>query len=147
MQMISAGGMEVLTDGVRVADEDNPRGYFEFEAVKRVKNDNSWVVENTGRAVKMIYKLLYDLPTGYHYQIVFMRRAMAEILASQESMLARTGKHGASAPRERLAMIFERQLKDILEFINQSPNFELLEISYNCLVVNPAESGLSGPRT
>ena len=34
MQMLSAGGMSVVTDGERQADADNPRGYFEWERIK-----------------------------------------------------------------------------------------------------------------
>jgi hypothetical protein len=34
MQMLSAGGMPVLSDGQRSADANNPRGYYELEPVK-----------------------------------------------------------------------------------------------------------------
>ena len=34
MQMLQAGGLEILTDAVRMADASNPKGYLEFEAVK-----------------------------------------------------------------------------------------------------------------
>ena len=34
MRMLQAGGMPLVVDGVRAADEDNPVGYFEVERVK-----------------------------------------------------------------------------------------------------------------
>ena len=34
MQLLEAGGMPVMTDGQRGADVDNPRGYYEWEAIK-----------------------------------------------------------------------------------------------------------------
>ena len=40
MQMLKAGGMELLTDEIRTPDEDNPRGYYEYEPVKKL-NDNA----------------------------------------------------------------------------------------------------------
>ena len=34
MKMLDAGGLPLVTDSLRVADEDNPKGYYEFERVK-----------------------------------------------------------------------------------------------------------------
>jgi hypothetical protein len=62
MQMLAAGGMTLLTDHARAADEDNPKGYFEHEAVKRTKHDPAWLDEADGKVVKMVHLLLYDLP-------------------------------------------------------------------------------------
>ena len=62
MQMLQAGGIPILTDNVRQADDDNPRGYYEFEPVKRTKQDPSWLNAANGKAVKMVYLLLRDLP-------------------------------------------------------------------------------------
>ena len=42
MQMLAAEGLQVLTDGQRTADQHNPRGYFELEAVKHTRTDHSW---------------------------------------------------------------------------------------------------------
>ena len=38
MRMLEAGGLEIVTDGVRVADDSNPRGYYEDERVKRLES-------------------------------------------------------------------------------------------------------------
>ena len=62
MRMLDAGGLPALTDNIRTADEDNPRGYYEFEPVKKTKEDASWLERAPGKVVKMVYRLLYDLP-------------------------------------------------------------------------------------
>src|SRR5262245_40494991 len=92
MQLLDAGGVEVVTDGVRAADPDNPRGYYEFEKVKQVKRDASWLPGVRGKAVKMVSQLLLDLPPTERYRVVFMERDLAETIDSQERMLQRLGR-------------------------------------------------------
>ena len=46
-------------------DEDNPKGYYEFEPVKKTKENASWVTDAVGKVVKMVYMLLYDLPETF----------------------------------------------------------------------------------
>ena len=36
MKMLEAGGVPIVTDGLRTADEDNPKGYYELERVKNL---------------------------------------------------------------------------------------------------------------
>src|SRR5437660_12828449 len=98
MQMLENGGVPVVTDHIRTADTDNPRGYYEFEQVKKIKQDASWLPATRGKAVKMVSQLLYDLPTSERYKIIFMERDLDEVLASQEKMLERLGRK--AAPRE-----------------------------------------------
>src|SRR5262245_36404912 len=83
MQMLDGGGIEVVTDNVRTADTDNPRGYYELEKVKRIKHDASWLPETRGKAFKMVSQLLYDLPPTECYRIIFMERDFDEMLLSQ----------------------------------------------------------------
>src|SRR5262245_19571590 len=97
MQVLDAGGVEVVTDNVRAADTDNPRGYYEFEKVKQVKRDASWLPDTRGKAVKMVSQLLTDLPPTERYRVVFMERDFEEMLDSQERMLRRLGR--PAAPR------------------------------------------------
>jgi hypothetical protein len=87
--MLEAGGMPILTDGFRVPDLDNPQGYYEDERVKTLKEDNIWLDEAEGKAVKIISHLLYYLPPIKHYKILFMKRALEEVVASQNAMLDR----------------------------------------------------------
>jgi len=131
MKMLAAGGLEPLTDSIRAADEDNPKGYFEFERVKQIENDIAWLVDARGRAVKLISALLKHLPPSYNYKVIFMRRAMAEILASQRQMLIRRGEPADVVPDEKMAAMFERHLAQVESWLAAQPNIDTIYISYN----------------
>jgi hypothetical protein len=137
MQMLAAGGIPVLTDGVRAADADNPYGYFEYEPVKRSAADVSWVTEAVGKAVKVIHLLLPSLPPTYQYRVLFIRRDVGEVLASQRRMLDRTDRRGAELPDQRLAEVFERQVDRALEWLERQPQFSLLLLDYRQVTENP----------
>src|ERR1041385_2006037 len=91
MKMLVAGGLEALTDNIRTADEDNPEGYFEFEMVKKLGDDRSWLADARGKCVKIVSSFLKHLPQDFTYKIIFMRRNIEEVLASQRQMLVRRG--------------------------------------------------------
>ena len=103
MQMLASGGIEVLTDNLRTADADNPRGYYEFEKVKQIERDSSWLPQARGKAVKMVSQLLYHLPAGERYRVLFLERDLGEVLLSQEKMLRRLGRPAAPADEMRRA--------------------------------------------
>ena len=137
MQMIHAGGIPALTDKVRASDEDNPKGYFELEAVKRTKKDVSWLAEAGGRVVKMVHLLLYDLPSDHQYRVVFMRRDLREVIRSQGVMLERRGTDGARLTDEQLIKAYEGQLAKIQRWLDDQPNFQVHQVSYNTLISDP----------
>src|SRR6202035_5465678 len=85
----SARGMHVLSDGLRAADEDNPRGYLEFERVKNLLKDSKWLFEGRGEAVKIVAPLLAALPPNLPCRVILTERDTEEVLDSQERMLAR----------------------------------------------------------
>jgi len=137
MQALDAGGLPILTDHVREKDEDNPKGYFEFEPAKRTKKDPSWVSRAQGKAVKIIYRLVYDLPDEYVYRIIFMCREMGEVLASQKKMLKRSGRSGADVGDEILAELFTKQLSELKSWVEGRDNFLMLEINYKDIISQP----------
>ena len=137
MRMLDAGGIPALTDNVRRADEDNPRGYYEYEPVKQTKQDPSWLDTAGGRVVKMVYRLLYDLPPGRRYRIVFMKRNLNEVVASQDVMLSRRGREGGGLSKEKLIGLFEQQLAEFDQWVRQQPHFEVLYVSYNDVLTDP----------
>jgi hypothetical protein len=139
MQILAAGGMPILTDGQRVADPDNLRGYFEFEAVKETKRNPAWLTDAVGRAVKMVHVLLYDLPAGYSYRVILMKRKLEEVLASQRVMLDRQGKKGANLSPAQLAVIYQKQLSQLEDWLSKQDHFRALTVSYNDLVAEPRE--------
>ena len=138
MQMLAAGGMPVLTDGVRAADEDNPFGYFEYEPAKRSARDVGWVGEAVGKAVKVVHLLLPCLPAEYEYRVLLIRREMGEVLASQRRMLERAGRRGAELPEGRLAEVLEGQVTRVMEWVGRQGNFSMLELEYAGVTKEPA---------
>jgi hypothetical protein len=137
MQMLENGGVAVVTDRIRFADPDNPRGYYEFEQVKTIKRDASWLPAMRGRAFKMVSQLLYDLPPSETYRIVFMERDLEETLLSQEKMLTRLGR--IAAPREQMKRALTLHLERLHEWLSLQGNMEVLFVRYNDLVEQPRE--------
>ncbi len=137
MQMLDAGGVPLVTDGVRPTDADNLKGYFEFEPVKHTRTDPSWVGQAVGKAVKMIYMLLADLPSEYPYRVIFMRRELCEVIRSQQAMLARRGESGAALDPVEMVRVFERQLAKTDAWLDQQPAFEVLSVNYRDVIDDP----------
>ncbi|MCH7871448.1 MAG: sulfotransferase family protein [Planctomycetes bacterium] len=131
MRIIDQGGIPALIDEIRKADEDNPKGYYEFEPVKKTKKDASWLETAPGKVVKMVYRLLYDLPDNYQYRIVFMKRRLEEVIASQNVMLDRKGKAGGSLSDEQLLATFRKEIEKIEQWLAEQPNFKTLYVMYN----------------
>jgi hypothetical protein len=142
MQALAAGGLPPLTDDQRAPDASNPRGYLEFEAVKRLKADRSWLPQARGRAVKIIHLLLPELADALadlEFRVVLMRRPMPEILASQKTMLARQGRPGAALDDARLGALFADQMMRVESWMAQRPQFRVCSVDYPELVANPRE--------
>ena len=134
MKAVQAGGIEPIIDHIRKADEDNPKGYYEFEPVKKTKDDASWLENAAGKAVKMVYRLLYDLPAHYQYRVIFMRRDIKEVLASQNKMLERSGKPGGALPDEQMAALFAMELQKCEKWLAQQPNFKVLYVNHRDMI-------------
>lgn len=137
MQMLSRGGFSPLTDELRAADESNPRGYFEFERVKQLRTDRSWLPEARGRVVKIIHVLLRALPTdgSFHYRVILMRRALPEVLASQRVMLEREGKR--SADTALLTTVYEAQLAQTEQWLSDHQCFAWMPVEYHRVLREP----------
>src|SRR5688572_17429570 len=140
MKMLGAGGLSVVTDGQRTADEDNPHGYFEEERIKGLAQatDRSWLAGARGRAIKVISFLLRSLPPQFNYRVVFIRRDIDEVLASQDKMLARRGEKD-DTPREVMRELFEKDVLRARLMLAQEPQFETLEVQYAAILARPLE--------
>jgi hypothetical protein len=137
MQMLAAGGIELLADSERAPNADNPRGYFEFAPVRRLRDESSWFPEALGRAVKVFYALLKSLPDDVAARIVFMQRDLEEVVASQRAMLARSGNPSDVLPPERMIEIFRAQVDATLTWVSQQPRLQLLEVAYAQAIREP----------
>jgi hypothetical protein len=136
MSMLGAGGMSLVVDDRRVPDVDNPRGYHEFESVKHLKEDASFLNDAHGKAVKIISMLLYDLPKDKQYRILFMRRDLSEILASQTIMLQRSGQNGQEDDQE-MGRLFDRHLREVESWLTQQKHIDVLYVDYNEVLRDP----------
>lgn len=134
MQMLGAAGLDLLTDGRREADEDNPQGYVEYEPVRASARDTSWIDDATGRVVKVIHLLVPHLPTDRPYRVLMMRRDLDEVLASQQRMLERSGQSGARLSADTLRQAFERQLEEVRQHLFAHDCFRMLDVDYSELV-------------
>lgn len=139
MKMLEAGGMTVLIDHIRTADEDNPKGYYEFERVKQIKEDKAWLPEAKGKVVKMVAALLKHLPPDYAYKVVFLRRTIEEVLASQHKMLIRRGEPADSTADERMAELFRKHIEQIEAWLAEQPNIETIYVEYGHILESPVE--------
>jgi len=137
MKMLEAGGLSVVTDGLRTADEDNPKGYYEDERVKDLyrEGDKAWLRESRGKVIKIISFLLKSLPSDNNYKVLFMHRNLKEIVASQNKMLARRGEKN-DTPDERAVALLEEQVRDARFFLRR-PQFDVLELNYREILDAP----------
>ena len=141
MKMLEAGGQQILTDNLREADANNPKGYYEFERVKDLKDgDLAWLPEAKGKVVKIVTGLITYLPSGYNYKIIFMQRELVEILSSQKKMLGRLGKGDDNIPDDQMAKIYQEHVKQVRAWLFKQPNMEVLYVNYNTMIAAPLES-------
>jgi len=136
MRILEKGGVSVLTDNIRKADKDNLKGYYEFEKVKQLEEDTSWLNSAEDKAVKIISALLKHLSSEHKYKVIFMERDIDEILASQKKMMERRGKEEDKIPNEMMARLFEKHLKEIKEWLSDN-SIETLYVNYNDVLDEP----------
>ena len=141
MQMLAAGGLPPKTDGERAADVDNPEGYLEWEAVKRVGREPH-LLDEPGldrRAIKVVSALLPTLPRKHRYRVVFMSRPVEEIVRSQARMIARRGSAGAEQSGEELTATLQKHRDETLAHLkDETQIFDVLEVDYPAMVADPA---------
>ena len=138
MKMLEAGGIPPLTDALREADKDNPKGYYEFERVKQMdKGDTEWLPQAEGKVVKVISALLQHLPADYDYKVIFMERNMPEILASQRKMLVHRGEDADQMDDARMAELFAKHVANTKSWFGEQPNFDVLYVHYSAVLADP----------
>ena len=140
MKMLEAGGLALVTDGLRTADEDNPKGYYEVERVKNLasETERGWLREARGKGIKVISYLLKSLPSDLNYKVLFIRRDLDEILASQKKMLGRRGEAHEIAP-EKMRELFQDDLWRASWLLKNRPQFDALDVHYTAILAEPTE--------
>ena len=139
MSALKAGGMPLLVDGIREADGNNPRGYYEYEPVKKLpKGSVDWIKSAKGKAVKIISALIEYLPSNNHYKVIFMERDIEEILASQQRMLARRGVvEEKPASDEDMQKSYQAHLKQVKSYFVENDWLDVIYVSYNKVLKDP----------
>ena len=137
MQMVVAGGIPALSDGLRTADENNPKGYFEWEPAKSLKEHPEKIVAAEGKAVKIISALLPQLPDGHEYRVLFMIRPLEEVVASQNKMLQRLGRELPKTPQGSVIAAFEKHLKQIDGWLAKKANIKVLRVEHAQVLTDP----------
>jgi len=141
MRMLDKGGIPILTDGLRRADDDNPLGYYEFEPVKRLDKDVSWLPDAYNKAVKIIYIFLYNLPADHIYKVLFTKRHLHDVVASQKVMLRRREERDRMSDQE-LMNRFDDELRRLDLWIRRQENFTICYLDYHEVVADPAGTAL-----
>lgn len=136
MQMLHAGGYPILCDEQRAPDADNPRGYFEFEKVKALERDASWLPTAEGKAIKIVSPLLRFLPSNHEYRVIFMRRELDEVLSSQERMLERRGQP-AGPDRALMRSHFQRHLDTVTGWFASQKHIRVCYFDYASVLTDP----------
>ncbi|OQW93869.1 MAG: hypothetical protein BWK79_08865 [Beggiatoa sp. IS2] len=135
MQLLQAGGLTILSDEQRVADDSNPKGYLEYEKVKNLSQDNTWLGDAQGKVVKIIAHLLPYLPSEYYYRIIFMQRDLEEVLQSQQTMLERLNTKKSNP--FHLRQTYTQQLARLATWLTQQDHITLLPLDHHVVLEQP----------
>jgi hypothetical protein len=138
MKMLEAGGMPVLIDHIREPNTDNPKGYYEFERVKKLpQGDTAWLDDASGKAVKVISQLVMHLPDTYAFRVIMMRRDINEILASQTKMLEHRGEIKGTLSNGKMADLFSKHLQKVYAWMDGHTNLTYIDVDYNQALRDP----------
>jgi hypothetical protein len=143
MQMLAAGGMRVLADDLRKADVDNPKGYYEWEPVKRLAREPQAIAEAEGKAVKVISSLLWTLPADRHYNVLLLQRPVEEVVASQAAMLQRLGAAPPALSGPALGAALTAHLKQVETWMSKQAHLRVCSFSYHSLLRDPQREALN----
>jgi hypothetical protein len=141
MKMLEAGGLPIMTDSIRTADIDNPKGYYEYERVKDLEKekDKSYIRDGRGKVLKVISFLLKDLPDDNFYRVIFMRRDLEEVITSQNKMIKHRGEDDQTDDKMMIEA-YLNHLAAVRILVRKRPNFEMVEVRYDQAVKAPAEA-------
>jgi hypothetical protein len=139
MQAVTAGGVPPLTDGLRTPDEDNPRGYFEFEPATRLRTDRSWIPRARGKVVKLVLPLLPYLPSGESYRVIVIQRDLGEVAASQKRMLERLQRSDQAAvlSEPELDRAYRVHEEEVCRWLEQHEETAVLALDYAAILEDP----------
>jgi len=137
MQLLEAAELPLFTDGKRIPDEHNPRGYFEHAQILTLPQNSAWLSDVRGHGLKVIHALIPFLPDNEHYKIIFMNRSLHEVVESQSRMLKSLGRSGGLISQEKLVDSLHQEVQRCKTWMSSQPNISVLELSFSELIFNP----------
>jgi predicted AlkP superfamily phosphohydrolase/phosphomutase/tetratricopeptide (TPR) repeat protein len=139
MQMLEAGGVKPLTDGERIADVDNPKGYYEWEPIKQIGKKPELLDQEdlNGCAIKCISMLLPKMPLKHNYKVIFMTRPIEEVVVSQSAMTKRMHTKAAELDSTQLKRGLRGHRDEILSWLKSTSHMEFIQIDYPTLIREP----------
>jgi hypothetical protein len=140
MQMLDAGGLDILTDRKRKADEDNPKGYYELEKATQLRKKRDWLGNAMSKGVKIVAQLLPFLPKDLPIRVVFIERNLDEVLASQKTMLSRMKRDSGKFSDAQIQAAYSRQLDMVKQWLANNPNAWVLYLQHRDVIREPARS-------
>jgi hypothetical protein len=124
MQILQSIGIEIYTDGKRMADQFNKFGYFEHENTSYLPWNTDWLEEVQEKAVKIPMQALRYLPTNYQYKVIFISRDIKDVLESQHRMF------GLNISQfDKLEAVYKKQAKRVQEWAQKQVG--LLNVDYS----------------
>lgn len=101
----------------------------------------AWLPEAKGRLVKIIAMLLQHLPPDYDYKVIFVRRDIREVLASQRQMLIRRGEATDKVSDDEMAALYEGHLRRVENWLGSQPAFKVLYVNHRDILTNRNKAG------
>ena len=138
MQILEAGGLEIVADFERAADPDNPEGYYELERVKKIDrgSDTAWLCDARGKVIKIVSHYLRYLPHTNNYRVVFVHRDLGEVLNSQAKMLERRGE-ATGVDDKRMKQLYSEHLAEAARELASRACFETLDLKHRETIQDP----------
>lgn len=132
MQLFNAANASIATDAHRVEDENNPKGYYEFEAVKGIVKNNAFLKELDGKTIKIVAPLVTFIDLSLDYRVVFMLRDLDEVVQSQEKMVGKDQQN----LKEKFKSMYALHIEKSRQFLRAN-NISFIEIQHLELLENP----------
>ena len=80
------------------------------------------------------------LPETYNYQVIFMRRNLDEVIASQNKMLVSRGTPPDSSQDQQVRALYATHVEDTLRFLRARPSVSTLVVDYAEALSNPGDT-------
>jgi hypothetical protein len=131
MQLFEAANASIATDSLRREDENNPKGYYELEAVKGIVKNNAFLKELDGKTIKIVAPLVTFIDLSLEYRVIFMLRDLDEVVQSQEKMVGKDQQDQKEKFKSMYALHIEKSRQFLL-----SHNIPFIEIQHRELLQN-----------